>query len=126
MNVVIFGKGFGKPRQLNLSGLRATGFVVACVAGLGACGFAAGHWFSSLTGSGISVTEVAQLTDELQQQRDNIETIRSTLSQSVSRRSMPGSSGWMRWGGGSRIWRISMTASLTSIQRLPSVVRKSR
>ena len=76
MNVVIFGKGFGKPRQLNLSGLRATGFVVACVASLGACGFAAGHWFSSLTGSGISMTEVAQLTDELQQQRDNIETIR--------------------------------------------------
>ena len=76
MNVVIFGKGFGKPRQLNLSGVKASGFVVACVAVLGACGFAAGYWFSSLTGSGVSTTEVAQLTDELEQQRDNIETIR--------------------------------------------------
>ena len=76
MNVVIFGKGFGKPRQLNLSGVKASGFVVACVAVLGACGFAAGYWFSSLTGSGVSMTEVAQLTDELEQQRDNIETIR--------------------------------------------------
>ena len=76
MNVVIFGKGFGKPRQLNLSGLRATGFVAACVVTLGVCGFAAGYWFSSLTGSGVSTTEVAQLSDELQQQRDNIETIR--------------------------------------------------
>ena len=76
MNVVIFGRGFGKPRQVNLSGVRAAGFVAACVAVLGACGFGAGYWFSSLTGSGVSMTEVAQLTDELEQQRDNIETIR--------------------------------------------------
>ena len=76
MNVVIFGKGFGKPRQLNLSGIRATGFVVACVAALGVCGFVAGYWFSSLTGSGVSMTEVTELTDELQEQRENIETIR--------------------------------------------------
>ena len=30
MNVVIFGKGFGKPRQLNLSGLSATAVAVVC------------------------------------------------------------------------------------------------
>jgi murein DD-endopeptidase MepM/ murein hydrolase activator NlpD len=76
MNVVIFGKGFGKPRQLNLSGLRASGFVVACTAVMCAFGFAGGYWYSSLTGSGVSMNEVSQLTDELQLQRENIDTIR--------------------------------------------------
>jgi murein DD-endopeptidase MepM/ murein hydrolase activator NlpD len=76
MNVVIFGKGLGKARQLNLSGLRAAGFVAVCVAVLGACGFAAGYWYSSLTGSGVSLNELAQLTGEIEQQRAEIETIR--------------------------------------------------
>jgi murein DD-endopeptidase MepM/ murein hydrolase activator NlpD len=76
MNVVIFGKGFGKPRQLNLSGLRATGFVAVCTLVVCSVGFAVGYLYSSLTGSGVSITEVSQLTDELQLQRDNIDTIR--------------------------------------------------
>lgn len=76
MNVVIFGKGLGKARQLNLSGLRATGFVTVCVAVLGACGFGIGYWYSSITGSGISLRQVASLTDELEDQRLTIETIR--------------------------------------------------
>ena len=76
MNVVIFGKGLGRARQLNLSGLKATGFVAVCVAVLGACGFAVGYWYSSLTGSGVSMHEVAQLTGEIEQQRADIETIR--------------------------------------------------
>ena len=76
MNVVIFGKGLGKARQLNLSGLRATGFVAVCVTVLGACGFAAGYWYSSLTGSGVSLDEVARLTGEIEEQRAEIETIR--------------------------------------------------
>jgi murein DD-endopeptidase MepM/ murein hydrolase activator NlpD len=76
MNVVIFGKGLGKARQLNLSGLKATGFVAVCVAVLGACGFAAGYWYSSLTGSGVSINEVAQLTGEIEQRRAEIDTIR--------------------------------------------------
>jgi murein DD-endopeptidase MepM/ murein hydrolase activator NlpD len=76
MNVVIFGKGLGRARQLNLSGLRATGFVAVCVAVLGACGFAAGYWYSSLTGSGVSINDVAHLTAEIDQQRAEIQTIR--------------------------------------------------
>jgi murein DD-endopeptidase MepM/ murein hydrolase activator NlpD len=76
MNVVIFGKGLGRARQLNLSGLRATGFVAVCVAVLGVCGFAIGYWYSSLTGSGVSLNEVAQLTGEIEQRRAEIETIR--------------------------------------------------
>ena len=76
MNVVIFGKGFGKPRQLNLSGLSAWTAAVGFAAIVSAAGFAGGYWFSSYTGSGVSQTQVAVLTQELYQQRDNIDTIR--------------------------------------------------
>lgn len=76
MNVVIFGKGLGKARQLNLSGLKATGFITVCVALLGALGFGVGYWYSSMTGSGVSLRQVASLTEELEQQRVTIETIR--------------------------------------------------
>ena len=76
MNVVIFGKGFGKPRQLNLSGLSVWAVAVVCVGVLSAFGFAGGYWYSAVTGSGMSMTEVAALNDELQVQRENIDTIR--------------------------------------------------
>lgn len=76
MNVVIFGKGLGKPRQLNLSGLSA-GMVAVVVAGIvTAFGFAGGYWYSSLTGSGVSSSELVTLTDELHNTRENIATIR--------------------------------------------------
>jgi murein DD-endopeptidase MepM/ murein hydrolase activator NlpD len=76
MNVVIFGKGFGKPRQLNLSGLSATAFFAVTFAMICAFGFAGGYWYSSLTGSGVRASEVAQLNDELQAERENIALIR--------------------------------------------------
>jgi len=76
MNVVIFGKGFGKPRQLSLSG-PAAGLAAAAVAFvvLGA-GFAGGHLYSSSNGSGVSTDELSLLTGELDTQRDNIAAIR--------------------------------------------------
>jgi murein DD-endopeptidase MepM/ murein hydrolase activator NlpD len=76
MNVVIFGKGFGKPRQLNLSGLSVWMIAVVCAGVLSVFGFAGGYWYSTVTGSGISMNEVAVLTDELQLQRNDINTIR--------------------------------------------------
>lgn len=76
MNVVIFGTSLGRPRQLNLSGLAATAFLLACTVVLGAAGFGGGYWYSSLTGSGVSKNEVAELTDELHQQRNTIDDIR--------------------------------------------------
>jgi len=76
MNIVIFGKGFGKPRQLNLSGFSACMIAVVCAGVLSVFGFAGGYWYSSVTGSGISMNEVAVLTDELQLQRNDIDTIR--------------------------------------------------
>ena len=76
MNVVIFGKGLGKPRQLSLSGLSA-GLVAVVLAGIiTAIGFAAGHWYSSANGSGVSSQELVTLTEELADARLNIDTIR--------------------------------------------------
>jgi len=76
MNVVIFGKGFGKPRQLNLSGPSVWMSAVICAGVLSAFGFAGGYWYSAVTGSGISMNKVVALTDELQSQRNDIDTIR--------------------------------------------------
>lgn len=76
MNVVIFGKGFGKPRQLNLSGASAWLVAVSFAAIVSAAGFAGGYWYSTLTGSGVSQSAVASLADELTEQREHIATIR--------------------------------------------------
>ena len=76
MNVVIFGKGLGKPRQLNLSGLSAGAVAVVVAAFVTVLGFAGGYWYSSTTGSGVSSSELVTLTDELTSARENIATIR--------------------------------------------------
>ena len=76
MNVVIFGKGFGKPRQLNLSGLSVWAVAVVSAGVLAAVGFGGGYWFSNMTGSGVSQNKVHQLAEELQLQRNNIDSIR--------------------------------------------------
>jgi len=76
MNVVIFGNGLGKPRQINLTGI-AAGLSVAVVAGLIiTTGFALGSWHAARTGAGISINELDNLTGKLQEQRSSIETIR--------------------------------------------------
>jgi len=76
MNVVIFGKGFGSPRQINLTGVTA-GFAILVVTSIIiSIGFAAGSWQASRTGSGVSTAELKGLTGELQQQRDSIMAIR--------------------------------------------------
>ena len=76
MNVVIFGKGFGKPRQLSLSGPIA-GFAAGAVAlVVTAAGFAGGYAYSSSTGSGVSTDELSELTGALDAQRENIADIR--------------------------------------------------
>lgn len=76
MNVVIFGKGFGKPRQINLSGRSAA--VIAVVVGgfLGSAMFGAGYLYSAQTGSGVSLSEVATLSDELVAQKHQIQETR--------------------------------------------------
>ena len=76
MNVVIFGKGFGKPRQLSLSG-PAAGLLagVAAFAVLSA-GFVGGHWYAAQKGSGVSNGELQTLAGQIAEQKDTIATIR--------------------------------------------------
>ena len=76
MNVVIFGKGFGKPRQLNLSGMSAWGVAVVSAGILAALGFAGGYWHSNLTASDVSANEMEHIARELQRERNNINSIR--------------------------------------------------
>ncbi|MDH3441545.1 MAG: M23 family metallopeptidase [Gammaproteobacteria bacterium] len=72
MNVVIFGKGFGKTRQLNLSGRVAATLGVAVAGVLGALTFGAGYWYSAQTGSGVSLSQAADLVVALDDQRSEI------------------------------------------------------
>jgi murein DD-endopeptidase MepM/ murein hydrolase activator NlpD len=76
MNVVIFGKGLGRPRQLSLSGPLAAAAILFAVGIISAAGFAGGHWYAAATGSGVSSNELTDLTSELQQAREQIDTIR--------------------------------------------------
>lgn len=76
MNVVIFGKGLGKPRQFNLSGLSAGLVVFAIVGVLGAMSFTSGYWYSSKNGSGVSQTDMVVFGEELRAQQENIASIR--------------------------------------------------
>ena len=76
MNVVIFGKGLGKARQINLAGASVWVAAVAVAGLVSVLGFAGGYWYSSYTGSGVSLNEVAKLNEELAEQRDSIESIR--------------------------------------------------
>ena len=76
MNVVIFGNGFGKPRQISLSG-RASSVIVALFAVvLVSVAFGVGYWFSSYTGSGVSVRELADISRDLTSQRAAIANTR--------------------------------------------------
>lgn len=76
MNVVIFGQGFGRPRQVNLSGRAAAALGVVFAGVLGSLAFGAGYWLSAETGSGVSLSEVANLTDALDTQKTEIATTR--------------------------------------------------
>ncbi len=76
MNVVIFGRGFAKPRQINLSGATAS-LGVAVAAGIViAAGYAMGSWHAERTGSGASANELADLTEVIETQRESIRSIR--------------------------------------------------
>ena len=76
MNIVMFGTGLGRPRQISLSGA-TLGLVAVAVTGvLAVLGFAGGYWYSARTGSGVSQSEFEALGSELRGQQANISTIR--------------------------------------------------
>ncbi len=76
MNVVVFGKGFGKPRQLSLSGLAVSLCALVATGVVISAGFAIGAWHAERNGSGISNLELASLMQQLEDQRSEISTIR--------------------------------------------------
>lgn len=76
MNVVIFGKGFGKPRQISLSGKAAAALGCAIAASMTMLAFATGYWYSAQTGSGVPLTEVVTIAGELAEQRNAIASTR--------------------------------------------------
>lgn len=76
MNVVIFGKGFGKPRQLNLSGAAVVAVGAAFSTVVAAAAFVGGYLFSAANGSGISFSDAESMTARLTDERIAIEEIR--------------------------------------------------
>ena len=76
MNVVIFGNGFGKPRQVSLSGRAVIAIAAGFAAVLISAAFAGGYRVSAYTGSGVSISEVASLSKDLDAQRDAISVTR--------------------------------------------------
>jgi len=76
MNVVIFGKGLGKPRQLALSGLSVAFAALVAFGLLGGAGFGVGYLYSYHTGSGVSEGRLASLHDEIDAQQETIARIR--------------------------------------------------
>jgi murein DD-endopeptidase MepM/ murein hydrolase activator NlpD len=72
MNVVIFGKGFGKPRQIHLSGRESALIGVLVSAVIGCAMFGIGYLYSAQTGSGVSQYEASTLSEELIVQKGEI------------------------------------------------------
>jgi len=76
MNVVIFGKGFGRPRQISLSGTAVAALGTLMAGCLCAAAFYGGYLYSAHTGSGVSVERVRTLTAELEAEQESIVQIR--------------------------------------------------
>lgn len=74
MNVVIFGKGLAKSRQLSGAMLLSIGVVATLL--LGAAGFGLGFAYSAHHGSGISIAEVDELRELIDAQKTDIQDIR--------------------------------------------------
>lgn len=76
MNVVFFGKGFGKPRQVSLTGWTFAAFAILFGGLFGAAAFMGGYLYSSATGSGVSLAEARRMNAQLLDEREAIDGIR--------------------------------------------------
>lgn len=76
MNVVIFGRSFGKLRQIEFTGAGAATILVTAVLVVCSAAFAGGYWYSSLQGSGMSQRQAERLVAELEEQRQAIAATR--------------------------------------------------
>ena len=76
MNLVVFGKGFGKPRQVSFSGRAAAGAAALFSGTIASIAFAAGYWFSAHNVSDVSVDAAVAMSTQLAAERDGIAVIR--------------------------------------------------
>ena len=76
MNVVIFGKGLGKPRHISLTGRAAAAITFLFGGALVAAAFIGGYWYSTFNGSGLSLDDARTMSAQLDAERVAIETIR--------------------------------------------------
>ena len=76
MNVVVFGKGFGAPRQVNFSGRAALGVATLFAGTVAAIAFGAGLWYSSFNATGVSLDEARTVSLQLAEEREAIGSIR--------------------------------------------------
>ena len=76
MNVVVFGKGFGAPRQVNFSGRAALGVATLFAGTVAAIAFGAGLWYSSVNATGVSLDEARTVSLQLAEEREAIGSIR--------------------------------------------------
>lgn len=76
MNLVVFGKGFGKPRQISFTGRAAAGAAALFAGAVAAIAFSVGYWFSSHNASDVSVDAAVAMTTQLAAERDGIASIR--------------------------------------------------
>ena len=76
MNVVIFGKGFGKPRQISLTGRMVAVLAFFASTLLAGGAFVGGYWYSSFNGSGVSLADAGQMASKLEAERVAIAEIR--------------------------------------------------
>ena len=72
MNVVILGNGFGRFRQIRLSGYGFIAIVTLIAILLGGMAFLAGYWYSAENGSGVSRYKIADLNTAFQSERVGI------------------------------------------------------
>ena len=76
MNLVVFGKGFGKPRQISFTGRAAAGVATLFAGAVAAVAFAAGYWVSYHNTSDVSVDAAVAMSTQLAAERDGIASIR--------------------------------------------------
>ena len=83
MNLLFFGKKFGRVRQINLSGPAAAAVATGVIAMVAVGGIAGGYWLAGAENSGLSHAEVEALRQDLQRQQVAIADTRNVTEDTL-------------------------------------------